>query len=448
MTAAAQTPPRRRYALVGAGSRAQTWLDAITGSQSDVAELVAVSDCNEARARWHLARLGDAAPAARFVRPDDLAGVIEREAIDRVIATTPDFRHAHYIDLALRAGADVVVEKPLTIDAEGVRTIARAVAETGREVVVTFNYRYSPRNAALKSVVASGAIGTPTAVHFEWVLDSMHGADYFRRWHREREHSGGLQLHKASHHFDLVNWWLGDSPRRVFLSGGLRFYGDANAARRGLGERPARGTHDGPTDPFQLDLRQDPRLRALYLDAEPLDGYLRDRDVFSAGIDVEDTLSAVVDYTGGASMSYSLTTYAPWEGYRVAITGTEGRAELDVVERAAVLLDGERAIDPSAVADDGGVAAAAARRVGERLVVQRLWEAAREVPIESGAGGHGGGDALLMNDVFRGPGGDPLGRAATWADGVRSVAVGIAGNRSLQDGRAVTVDELGLGVRL
>ena len=160
------------------------------------------------------------------------------------MVTTPDYTHADYIVEALEAGADVVVEKPLTIDAEGCRRITKAVAETGRNVVVTFNYRYSPRNSALKEIIQSGVIGKVTSIDFSWVLDTVHGADYFRRWHREKKNSGGLLIHKASHHFDLVNWWINDVPERVFASGGLKFYGDKNAAERGLGPRPERGTPD------------------------------------------------------------------------------------------------------------------------------------------------------------------------------------------------------------
>ena len=67
-----------------------------------------------------------------------------------------------------------------------------------------------------------------------------------------------------------------------------------------------------------------------------------------------------------------------------------------------------------------------------------------EVPIENGAGGHGGGDALLLSDLFVGPGEDPLSRPADWRDGVRSIAVGIAGNRSLETGLPVRVADLGI----
>lgn len=443
-------PARIRYLLIGTGSRAQLYVDAITGPHADSAELVAWTDTNPGRLDWHEARLaasGAAAPAR--VDHNHLESAIHEHRIDRVIVTSPDFTHAGYIAEALEAGADAVTEKPLTTSEAGVRRVAEAVQQTGRAVTVTFNYRYSPRNTALKKVIASGEIGAVTSVHFEWVLDTSHGADYFRRWHRDKANSGGLLIHKASHHFDLVNWWLADAPTRVFASGGLRFYGAENAASRGLGPRAHRGSIDSPLrDEFSLDLRESPELKGLYYENESFDGYLRDRDVFDPGITIEDNLSLVVDYARGASMSYSLNAHSPWEGYSVHVNGTKGRAELDVVERGAVLVteSGRPVVDPSAHPES--IAGGGVRPVGARLVVQKHFEEAREVPIPAGGGGHGGGDARLLRDVFVGPTDDPYGHAATWRDGVRSVAVGLAANRSLHTGNAVRVSDLELGTAL
>lgn len=448
---------KARLVLVGTGSRSEMYIRAVLGAHADVAELVAISDVNPGRVEHYRALAAGLAAdggadggAARLdsFEPSELTAYIQAHAIDRVIITTPDYTHADYIVEALRAGADVVVEKPLTINVDGCRRITAAIKETGRNVVVTFNYRYSPRNSALKEIIQSGVIGKVTSIDFSWVLDTVHGADYFRRWHREKKNSGGLLIHKASHHFDLVNWWIDDSPARVYASGGLRFYGAENAAARGLGERPARGTVDRDVrDPFALDLREDEKLRALYLDNEKFDGYLRDQDVFSGGITIEDNMALTVDYDGGPTLSYSLNAHSPWEGYRVSVNGTEGRAELEVVERAAVLnsTDTKNVVDPSAtpVEEDDAV-----RRNGERLVVQRHWEAAYEVPIVNGDGGHGGGDVLLLSDLFNGPGEDPLGRPSGILDGLRAVAVGIAGNESLATGLPVRVPELGLGADL
>ncbi|GAA3908452.1 Gfo/Idh/MocA family protein [Microbacterium invictum] len=433
-----------RYALVGAGHRAQIYVDAITRTYADRAVLAAICEPNPVRAGVYADMVTGRDLAAPTVwAPEDLEAMIRDERIDRVIICARDDLHAELIVRSLEAGADVVVEKPLTIDAASAAAIEDAVARTGRTVVLTFNYRYSPRNSALRQVIQDGLIGQVTSIDFSWMLDTKHGADYFRRWHREKQHSGGLLVHKSSHHFDLVNWWIRSTPERVFASGALRFYGAENAAARGLAERPDRGTHEGAHDPFELDLRDDPRLKSLYLEAEQHDGYLRDRDVFGPGITIEDNLALIVDYASGATLSYSLNAHAPWEGYRVAVNGTAGRAELEVVERGAVLVDEglHPVLDPSATeAMDAG----ALRPQSERLLVQRHWEAPVEVPITGGAGGHGGGDALLLADVFVGPGDDPLARPADWTDGVQSVAVGIAGNRSLETGLPVRVADLGI----
>ncbi|MDE0546638.1 Gfo/Idh/MocA family protein [Microbacterium sp. C7(2022)] len=435
---------QRRYAIVGTGHRSHMYVHAITETFADIATLTAICEPNPARAQVTVdAIVATGAAAPSVWTPDQLEEMIRTENIERVIITARDDLHAELIVRSLDAGADVVVEKPLTIDAPSAARIEEAIERTGREVVITFNYRYSPRNSALRQIIQDGTIGQVTSVDFSWMLDTKHGADYFRRWHREKKNSGGLLVHKSSHHFDLVNWWIRSAPRRVYASGALKFYGADNAADRGITGRPERGSHDG-ADAFELDMRQDERLKALYLDAEQHDGYRRDLDVFSDGITIEDNLALVVDYLSGATLSYSLNAHAPWEGYRVAINGTEGRAELEVVERGAVLeSEGlHPVLDPSAT--DAGESGSL-RPEGERLLVQKHWEAAYEVPIVNGAGGHGGGDALLLRDIFVGADpSDPLARAADWRDGVRSIATGIAGNLSLETRQPIQVADLGI----
>jgi predicted dehydrogenase len=455
--------PGRRYAVVGTGHRAEMYVAALLGSHAAAGELVALCDPNPARIAYYrdlVRRARPGAPELPAYPPGRFAELVDRERPDVVVVTTLDRLHAPYVVQALELGCAVVVEKPLTVDADGCRRIVDAVARTGGNVVVTFNYRYSPRNSAVKRLLVDGAVGQVTSVHFEWVLDTVHGADYFRRWHRDKEDSGGLLVHKSGHHFDLVNWWLDDVPDVVHAEGALQFYGAENA--------PA---NSDDAAAFGLDLAADDRLRRLYLEAEAHDGYVRNRDVFDAGITIEDNLAVLARYRRGALLTYSLNAHAPWEGYRVAVNGTEGRLELDVVERAAVRPSRSGTpVDPSVTPDVGvrggemsdgghgdGVAAAAARRPGNRLVLQRHWEASREVDVDALAredpgrpprgGGHGGGDLLLLDDVLLGPehsGPDPLGRAAGYLDGVRSVLVGAAANLAMRTGAPVRVADLGV----
>ena len=445
----------RRYAFVGTGHRAEVFLLALLTSHADVGEPVALCDTNPGRMAYYQklrdGQLGGVAPLPEYP-PERFDDMVRDERPDVVVVTSPDHTHASYITRALGAGVDVITEKPMTIDEAGVRGIVAAVQSSDADLTVTFNYRYSPRNSALRGLIADGAVGEVTSVHFEWLLDTVHGADYFRRWHREKTLSGGLLVHKSTHHFDLVNWWLDDEPRTVFALGGLRFYGAANAARRGLPPRSDRTHGSGALDdPFALDLQATERLRALYLDAERFDGYVRDRDVFSGGISIEDNLAVLVGYERGAALTYSLNAHSPWEGYRVAVNGTEGRAELEVIERAAVQEAGagglvgrgrRHVVDPSAQESpgNGGV-----RATGARLTLQRHWEAAEEVSIPAGRGSHGGGDALLLDDLFRGAdSSDPLRRQADYADGARSVLVGHAANVALATGRPVHLAPGGL----
>ncbi|WP_432562045.1 Gfo/Idh/MocA family protein [Kineococcus sp. SYSU DK003] len=444
----------KRYVVVGTGGRSQMYVEALLTTHSDVGQVVGFVDTNAVRMSYYdeLVAAHGGAPV-RHAAPEGFLELLREERADAVIVTSPDVTHAHYVVAALDAGVDVVCEKPLTIDAAGLRAIVDAAERSTAHLTVTFNYRYSPRNSVVRRLLQEGAIGEVTSVHFEWCLDTVHGADYFRRWHREKENSGGLLVHKSTHHFDLVNWWLDDVPVSVYARGGLRFYGAQNAARRGLPPRPELGRDAlGREDPYVLDLDADPKMRRLFLAGEHLDGYHRDRDVFSEGITIEDNVSVLVGYARGASLAYTLTAHAPWEGYRVAFNGTGGRLELEVVERsrvdAAAVAAGARpgkdapAVDPSAAATDGTHGSGSGdhrerRPWGSRLVLQPLWEAAAEVPIPTGGGAHGGGDAMLLDDVFRGPGHDPLGRPAGYLDGVRSVLVGVCANASLVSGGAV-----------
>jgi predicted dehydrogenase len=331
--------------------------------------------------------------------------------------------HDEYIVAALEAGRDVVTEKPMTVDADRCRRILDAVRRTGNQVTVAFNYRYNPAHERVHELLAGGEIGEIGSVHFEWLLDVRHGADYFRRWHRDKANSGGLLVHKSSHHFDLVNWWLSAAPADVHGYGRLFFYGE-DGRRHGYARsyERAHGAQAADGDPFALRLADDPQLVALYLDAEGEDGYLRDRNVFAPGVSIEDDVAVLVRYDTGATMTYHLTAYAPWEGYRLMVNGSRGRLELEVVERA----------DTGSGAEPGWV----------RLQVRPFWAPARDIEISGyGTEGHGGADNRMAAVLYGGRT-DPLSRSATERDGALALLTGLAANESMATGRPVPVSAI------
>lgn len=422
----------KRYVLVGTGGRAEYFYGAVVRDFKETSELVAFCDSNQTRMNYANQLLKEKYnhPQIETYLAHDFEEMIAKEKPDTVIVTTVDRTHHTYIIKALELGCDVITEKPMTIDAEKCQEILDAVNRTGREVRVSFNYRYAPHNTKIRELIKDDVIGDVYSVNFEWALNTQHGADYFRRWHRDKRNSGGLLVHKSTHHFDLVNFWLGTTPETVYALGGLRFYGRENAESRGVTSfyQRAHGSEVAKNDPFAIQLEENDHLKAMYLDAEKEDGYQRDQSVFGDGISIEDTLGVMVKYKNKAILNYSLNAYLPWEGYTVAFNGSKGRIEVRVVEQSYINSGGKK--------EDEG------RLEKKTITVMPMFSEPYEVDVEEGLGGHGGGDPILLQDLFGTPIEDEFNRAASHVDGAMSILTGIAGNISLNNGQPVKVDEL------
>jgi predicted dehydrogenase len=432
-----------RYAFVGTGARAISFMEPLVTTYRENNELVALCDLSPTRMAYYNELLaGDwgyhAVPAYTAEQFDEM---ILTTKPDTVFVCTTDATHHDYIVRSLRAGCDVITEKPLTIDVEKCRAILDAVRLTGRRVRVAFNYRWAPFRTKVKELIASGAIGRVRSVNLEYLLDTNHGADYFRRWHAHANESGTLLVHKSTHHFDLVNWWLDAIPQQVFAYGDLVFYGRQNALARGdtalttyeryTGEPAARD------DPFRLDLNESEPFRKLYVAAEPDSGYLRDRNVFRDDITIQDQMSLNVRYRTGEVLTYSLVCYSPREGMRVCFNGDRGRIEYHEfigthMNRAVRPKDFKLDVKPGAEAE------------GEWIRVFPHFKNSYLVPVSSQHGAHGGADEIL-NRSFYAPDAsstDEWGRFAGHEQGAASILVGIAGVESMKRNLPVNITDL------
>jgi predicted dehydrogenase len=334
---------------------------------------------------------------------------------DILIVTTVDSTHHEFIIRGMELGANVITEKPMTTDEQKCEAILETEKKTGKKVTVTFNYRYSPHRAKIYELLRSGAIGDITSVDFHWYLNTSHGADYFRRWHRLKEKGGTLWVHKATHHFDLLNWWIESDPEEVYATGALDFYGKNNSFRH-TNCRPCPHKNNCK---FYFDITKKPDYVALYTDHEKYDGYLRDGCVFREDINIYDKMAATIKYANGVHVSYSLTAYSPYEGYRIAFNGTKGRMDVWIEESNPI-----------------------EEKNYDEIVLEKNFGTREFIRVPHSKSGHGGGDKLLKDKIFGGVTEDPLNQAANVRDGALSILVGIAARNSCESGVPVKIGDL------
>lgn len=423
---------KKRLALVGVGDRGTSfWGKRIVDNYSDITEFVGLCDINPGRLEVAKKNMGVNCPVF-----SDFDEMITKTKPDMVIVTTVDSNHHHFIIRAMELGVDVLTEKPLTTDEVKAQAILDAEKRTGKKVIVGFNYRYGTLFTAIKEQLAKNQIGKITSVDFHWYLNTYHGADYFRRWHSERDKGGTLLVHKATHHFDLLNWYIDSDPVEVQAFGALEHYGKNNGFR-GVNCRNCAYTDRCK---FYNDITKNKRHMEIYVQNEKYDGYIRDNCVWRNSIDIYDKMAVQIKYANNVQVSYSLTTYSPYEGWRIAFNGMDGRIESweDIPWRMKEKVD--QAVRHAAEmnqSDAGGT------RYDEIFVQKNFNPEYEMIKVEATRGGHGGGDSRLQDKIFRDPKlADPYKHAAGSRDGVMSSIIGIAARKSIEENRIVKIEEL------
>jgi len=425
------TGKKLKIVMVGTGIRGiGFWGRRLMENYSDILEFVGLCDINPGRLEYALQFIGVKCPTYT-----NFEKMISETRPDLVIVTTKDSTHHQFIVRGLDMGCDVLTEKPLTIDEDKCQAILDAERRSGRNLIVGFNYRWSPYNTKIKELLSQKVIGKITSVDFHWYLNTYHGASYFRRWHGLRHEGGTLWIHKATHHFDLLNWWINSDPYEVFAYGDLEYYGINGPFR---GDKCRTCPHKSECV-FYWDITRDRQMMKLYVENEKYDGYIRDNCLFRNEINIYDKMSAQVKYRNNVILNYSLTTYSPLEGWRVAFNGTEGRMEawLDIPYHKEVSVS--QAELHAAEMDQSGDQ----EQMYEPIITHKLWNNFEVVKVPIERGGHGGGDRRLHDKIFRNPEEKDLyDRAAGSRDGVMSVLIGVAARKSIESGAPVRIGGL------
>lgn len=421
----------KKYVICGVSNRAlQMFIGPIINEFSRESEIVGLLDSDPYRFTVCAEKYPNLEKIPTF-SPEQFDKMIDQTHPDYVIVAGRDDTHVDYILSALRKQVDVITEKPMVTNAQDAYKVMQAEAESDARVIVTFNYRYSPYHRKIKEMILEGKVGRITSIDLNWSIDTFHGSSYFRRWNRDRDISGGLSVHKSTHHFDLVNWWLDQKPEEVFAYGGLHYFGKEGELNPRKETSRFCGTCDDQNNCAYFrrwnprsgssSFRDDHLLAGVY-EKIPYTNYRPDACIYDEEISIEDTYVATVKYNRGSLLSYSINFSAPYEGYHLAINGTKGRIETTEFH------------EPTRIHF---------KYPEQTIDYFPLFGSKETIELVKNSGGHGGGDPILLEDLFLGP--DPTRPYPILAGseaGAYSIAVGEGVWRSVKERKPININEL------
>lgn len=173
------------------------------------ATLVAAADPDPA-ARERAARL---VQVPTYARPEDL---LDRDDIDAVIICVPTHLHAAVALAAAAAGKHFYLEKPIAASTAQAEQVARATSEAGLIGVIGFNRRFHPLYEQARAFMAAGGLGRVVAVQTAFCEPTPQAI--MPEWKQRRLSGGGVLLDLASHHVDLLRWFLNDEVAEISAS--------------------------------------------------------------------------------------------------------------------------------------------------------------------------------------------------------------------------------------
>ena len=312
----------------------------------------------------------------------DYKEMLEKEKLDAVFITSPDFCHEEQAVAALSKGIGVYLEKPMAITIEGCDRVMKAAYDNKAKLFLGHNMRYMQFTRKMKELIDDGVIGDIQAIWCRHFV-SYGGDAYFRDWHSEQQYATSLLLQKGAHDIDVIHWLAKSFSKKVSGMGKLSVYNQCK--RRDVSTPGCAKWSNEQWPPLECE-------------------------GFSPNIDVEDHSMIMMELDNGVQACYLQCHYTPepWRNY--SIIGTKGRIEN--------LGDGE----------EGSTVQVWTKRSGRMRLFGDM-----SFGMMPTAGGHGGSDTDIVSsflDYLR-----DIGTPVSTPQAARySVATGCKGAESMRGG--------------
>jgi predicted dehydrogenase len=276
--------------------------------QDPRAQIVAVCDLNAARCDLARRQIGDESIAGYT----DSQAMLADPRVQAVVVATNDRMHGRNGLEVIQAGKHLFLEKPMAQTIEECDAMIAAWQGSGTVFLIGLELRYCSLTVTMKEILDRGDIGQ---VKTAYAVDnvSVGGQYYYHDARRRKDYIRSLMLEKGTHTLDLMNWFIGGQPVRVFAEGGLdAFGGDQPDDKRCYDcDRKDTCPYFMPSE-FQMDYGAKVLQRA-------------DGCVWAKEVDVDDNSIAVVRYDNGAKMTYVECHFTPDYNRHFTLIGTRGR---------------------------------------------------------------------------------------------------------------------------
>lgn len=293
-------------AVAGAGSRGRYLARAF--DRDPRTRLVAMCDVNSTALRRAEQEFGG---KARYF--SDQAAMVDQTDFQIGVVASWDPAHRDNAVVFLDSNKHVYLEKPMAQSITDCDDILRAWEGSSASLMVGLELRYCTLCQEIRRLLDAGEIGR---VHLGMAVDnvSVGGQYYYHNNRRRKEFIRSLMLEKGTHTLDLMNWFIGSAPVRVFGEGGLDVFGGDEPNDKRCRDCPERDTcpYFVDTSGFVMDYGETVK--------DAMDGC-----VWAREIDVDDNSVITVRYENGAKMTYTECHFTPDYNRHFTLIGDRGR---------------------------------------------------------------------------------------------------------------------------
>lgn len=204
--------------IVGGGHRSLTYAQ-LAEIESDKMQIVGVADPDENRRKSIAKRFG--IPEDKCFRTAEELAEAPKFA-DAVINGTMDHVHIETTIPLLRAGYDVLLEKPFAVNEDEARELVKVATECNRKVMVCFVLRYAPFYRKIKDIILSGEIGRIVSIQTNEYVSYHHmSTSHVRgKWNNSDKCHSSMLLAKCCHDLDIMMWLMGETKPAYISSFG------------------------------------------------------------------------------------------------------------------------------------------------------------------------------------------------------------------------------------